>query len=81
MTESKYLTDNIITQETWQDYIDIEGSSITGFCGYVAATEEITECLEELSNKCNSFTELKDELLQFIKNRKEFTEYAGLHYP
>lgn len=67
-------------KEDWLEYVAVEGSHAC-FLGYLEATEEIVESLEQRMTQARSFEELKKELLVFCAERKDFLKYAFDNLP
>ena len=69
----------LVAKNTWKSYVQ-EDCSI-GFVGYLEANEHIIPNLKNKIESANDFAALKDEILNFIKEREKFIKYAWNNVP
>lgn len=61
-------------KDNWEDYFLM--NSTFGICGYLEGTERTIEALDFMVSNASSFQQLKADLGEYIKERKEFLESA-----
>ncbi len=61
------------TKEDYAELFDDDSKTASMYC---QATEDITAHLEKIFSQAQTFEELKDEISNFIKDRKDFIAFA-----
>jgi len=75
----KRIVDDLVTPENWEeDFSDRDAASSPGY-SYVDGTEHVVRILEFIVDL--PFEEMKQQLTNFIKERRNFIEYANTHGP
>mgnify|MGYP001167391384 CR=1 FL=1 len=76
-----YGGEEIVQIETWVDYASGDGDVIPGWGGYMEASLHYTMELRKRISEAKEFESLKNEILDFIKEREAFVDFAQSHPP
>lgn len=75
----KRISHGLVTPETWEeDFWDRDADSSPGY-SYVEGTEHVVRILEFIV--ALPFEEMKQQLTNFVEERRNFIEYANDHGP
>lgn len=73
---------SLITIKTWDTFLYEEsGADGDSYLSYLDATTEIVNVLSEIVETQKDFESLKNELLYFLQERREFIKHGDNNHP